>query len=84
MKGKFCLIIEIDDDHHTLYADSKAKLKKLCRDFVNGKDCFEIYSPEYWKNNQEEYVDCSCGNNSMIQFSEWFENLQYKLQQETQ
>jgi len=71
---KFLLIIEIDGEQISIYSDSKKALKKLVKDKTQKALSFEVQGVEYWKNNHDEYVECSLGSNSMISFSYWFDN----------
>lgn len=76
---KFLVIIEIDGEQVSIYCDDKRDLKKKAKDITKNRSHVEIYGVEYWKNKQDEYLACDMGNNSMISLSQWFDNLNFKL-----
>ena len=71
---RFLAIIEIDGEQFSIYSDTKRILKKSVKEATKKSTSFEIQGIEYWKNNHEEYVECSLGCNGMISFSQWFDN----------
>ena len=71
---KFLAIIEIDGEQISIYSDTKKTLKKSVKEVTKKSTSFEVQGVEYWKNNHDEYVECGFGSNSMISFSQWFDN----------
>tara|TARA_E500000331_G_C17209534_1_gene693007 strand:- start:1033 stop:1332 length:300 start_codon:yes stop_codon:yes gene_type:complete len=80
--SKFCIVFYLNDEQKCFFAQTKSELKQLFRELKKHTKNIEINPPEYWIKELEEYRDCGSHNtNSMIHFSEWFENFQYQLNQ---
>ena len=76
-KYKFQIILEGDLGQVTIGSDLKSELKQIVKILI--KDfCFDIEGVEFWKNDDEGWEDCGMGSQSMMTFSEWFDDFNWK------
>lgn len=78
---KYLLIMWIDGDIKSAYADNRSDLKQLCKELSKlPYEDMEFGSAEYL-DKDGEYSDCSMSQkNAMINFSNWFETFIWKIQ----
>ena len=78
---KYLLIMWIDGDIKSAYADNRSDLKQLCKELSKlPYDDIEFGSAEYL-DKDGEYSDCGMSQkNAMINFSNWFETFIWKIQ----
>lgn len=75
-KYKFQIILEGDFGLVTIGSDSKKFLKQIVK-ILSKEFSFYVAVAEYWKN--DEWQDCGMGYESLINFSEWFQEYNFKM-----
>tara|TARA_R100001591_G_C4272758_1_gene162894 strand:+ start:156 stop:470 length:315 start_codon:yes stop_codon:yes gene_type:complete len=76
-KYKFQIILEGDFGQVTIGSNSKSELKQIVKILIKDFN-FNVEGVEFWKNDDDEWEDCGMGSNSLINFSEWFNNFNWK------